>query len=184
MSTGDLTDEQIAGHTREWISRVVIGCNFCPFAAKAVLRKSIRYVTHRETTVKNTLELFLQELEYLESNEGTETTLIILPFDFTDFADYLDLVEEAEELLYQEGYEGIYQVASFHPAYCFAGESPDDASNYTNRSVYPMLHILREDSITEALEHFKDPEKIPERNISFARSKGVAYLESLRAACI
>jgi hypothetical protein len=84
----------------------------------------------------------------------------------------------------QEGYEGTYQLASFHPDYCFEGEDKNDAANYTNRSVYPMLHLLREDSITKALALYKNPELIPEHNIQLAREKGLLYMQMLRAACL
>ncbi|HMC87200.1 MAG TPA: DUF1415 domain-containing protein, partial [Chitinophagaceae bacterium] len=97
---------------------------------------------------------------------------------------YLELVRLAEKLLKQEGYQGIYQVASFHPLYCFAGAPADDPANYTNRSVYPMLHLLREESVEQAIANYPNPEKIPERNILFARSKGIAYMKKLRDACL
>ena len=79
----------------------------------------------------------------------------------------------------KSGYEGVYQLASFHPLYRFAGSKADDAANYTNRSVYPMLHLLREASIEKALQHYADPEQIPENNIRFARGKGVLYMKAL-----
>ena len=93
---------------------------------------------------------------------------------------YLDLVEMAEDLIEEEDYEGVYQVASFHPDYLFAGSDSEDPANYTNRSPYPMLHLLREESIEKALEHYSgDPDEIPERNIRFAREKGLAYMKRL-----
>lgn len=163
---------------------MVIGCNFCPFAAKAMLRKSIRYVVMQDATLESSLEAFLEELQYLDRTDDIETTLVIFPNNFADIEQYLDLVEFAETLASDQGYDGIYQVASFHPDYCFAGSDNDDPANYTNRSIYPMLHILREDSITSVLENFPDPEGIPQRNIHFAQQKGLAYMQLLRAACI
>ena len=163
---------------------MVIGCNFCPFAAKAMLRKSIRYVVLPEVTLESSLEAFVEELRYLDRTDDIETTLVIFPNHFADFEQYLDLVELAEALAADQGYDGIYQVASFHPDYCFADSDNDDTANYTNRSIYPMLHILREDSITNVLENFPDPEGIPQRNIDFAQRKGLAYMQVLRAACI
>ena len=163
---------------------MVIGCNFCPFAAKAMLRKSIRYVVLPEVTLESSLEAFVEELRYLDRTDDIETTLVIFPNHFADFEQYLDLVELAETLAADQGYEGIYQVASFHPDYCFADSDNGDPANYTNRSIYPMLHILREDSITNVLENFPDPEGIPQRNIDFAHQKGLAYMQVLRAACI
>jgi hypothetical protein len=87
-------------------------------------------------------------------------------------------------MIKKSGYEGIYQVASFHPAYLFAGSSMNDAANYTNRSPYPMLHILREESVSRAIESYPDTHKISEKNTAFARGKGLAYMQSLRNACM
>ncbi len=179
-----MTQETIIQQTINWIQSVVIGCNFCPFAAKALLKKSVRYAVLPSANNKGVLEKLIQEMYHLDGDEDIETTFIILPENFGDFNAYLSLVEMAEKLMEQEDYEGIYQLASFHPQYCFAGEDINDAANYTNRSPYPMLHILREDSITEALEHFPNPEGIPEKNIAFARSKGLAYMHLLLTACM
>ena len=126
----------------------------------------------------------VNELQNLDKNESVETTLIIFKNDFTNFETYLALVDSAQELLEQKGYEGIYQLASFHPEYCFNGADVNDAANYTNRSIYPMLHLLREESITKALRLYKNPELIPEHNILLARQKGVLYMQMLRAACL
>jgi hypothetical protein len=98
------------------------------------------------------------------------------------FDDYLDLVSLAEDRLKRNDYEGIYQVASFHPLYLFTNSDENDPANYTNRSIYPMLHLLREESIDKVLENYKDPESIPTRNINFAREKGLAYMKMLRDA--
>lgn len=149
-----------------------------------MLRKSIRYVVLPEATLENTLALVLEELQYLDRMEDIETTLLILPNRFADFEDYLDLVGLAEDLSIDQEYEGIYQIASFHPDYCFAGSDNNDPANYTNRSPYPMLHLLREDSITKAIEHYPDPEGIPARNIAYSKEKGLQYMRLLRAACL
>jgi hypothetical protein len=170
--------------TQNWIQKVVIGGNFCPFASKEFVNKSIHYQVDESGDTANCLELLITECERLDQQTEIATTLLILPKGFEDFEKYLDLVWMAEELLSDQGYEGIYQVASFHPDYCFAGTNPDDASNYTNKSLYPMLHLLREDSITEALGHYPEPEKIPERNIVYAREKGSAYFIALLKDCI
>ncbi|MFN0173219.1 MAG: DUF1415 domain-containing protein [Saprospiraceae bacterium] len=178
-----MTESAVIAQTTQWINSVVIGCNFCPFAAKAVLRQSIRYVVLQETTIENALEALVDELRFLDRTEDIETTLLIFPKHFADFEDYLDLVELAENLSIEQGYEGVYQIASFHPDYCFAGADEDDPANYTNRSPYPMLHLLREDSISKVLDHYIDPEGIPDRNIAFAQGKGLKYMQLLRAAC-
>src|SRR5687768_2869041 len=106
-------DETIISQTTAWIKSVVIDCNFCPFAAKAMLRKSVRYVVQRNATVENTLETFFAELKHLDASEEIETTLIILPEGFGNFRKYLDLVGKAEKINSDHGYDGVYQIASF-----------------------------------------------------------------------
>ena len=162
----------------------MIACNFCPFAAKALAKKSVRYIVIETNDFKTALTTLANEFEFLNSNENIETSFIIFSEGFADFLQYLDLVDKGERLLTKENYEGIYQLASFHPQYLFAGSNENDASNYTNRSPYPMLHILREDSITKALENFDDPDSIPEKNIDYTKTKGLAYMKMLAEACM
>lgn len=178
------TSEQIIEQTKKWITDVVIGCNFCPFAAKVVRQQTVFFKVETAAAVNVCLESFLQEVTRLDKDETIETSFLIFPDTFKNFDDYLDLVSVAENLLKQYGYSSIYQLASFHPQYRFAGVPDDDAANYTNRSVYPMLHLLRETSIDKALEHYDNPEEIPERNINFAREKGTNYMKFLRNFCI
>jgi uncharacterized protein len=179
-----ITDEQVIEQTKKWINDVVVGCNFCPFAANAVKQQSINYHVENSTDATICLQSFLQELIRLDDNINIETSFLIFPYAFKIFDDYLDIVTVAEKLLQQNGYEGIYQLASFHPLYQFAHSTQNDAANYTNKSVYPMLHLLREESIDKALEHYKNPEDIPERNINFARERGEVYMKMLRDGCI
>jgi len=178
-----LTKSIVIEQTKKWIKSVVIDMNFCPFAAKAFLKKQIRYTVLTKTDLKQTLEILVKELQYLNVNEDVETTFIIFPRAFVDFENYLDMLETAQELLEQEGYEGIYQLASFHPDYNFEGTDYNDPANYTNRSIYPMLHLLREDSISKALTLYKNSELIPQHNIELARKKGLVYMKMLREAC-
>ena len=177
------TDALLIGQTKKWVDDVVIGCNFCPFAAQVVKQQSIHYRVEHSEDMASCLQTFLDEMEHLDSDDTIETVILIFPNSFPLFDDYLDLVSDAEALLAEKGYEGIYQVASFHPNYLFEGAPSNDAANYTNRSVYPMLHLLREASIDEALVSFKHPEKIPERNIEFARKKGWLYMKQLKDNC-
>lgn len=173
----------IINQTKKWIANVVIGCNFCPFAAREMKKNSIHYEVTIATTTEDILQQLLLEFERLDTNEPIETSFLIFPDSFEDFHDYLNLVSLAEKLLDKEGYEGIYQIASFHPLYCFSGSDEDDAANYTNRSPYPMLHLLREESMEKALENFSEPESIPEKNIAFTREKGTAWMKMLREKC-
>lgn len=175
---------QVISQTKKWITEVVVGCNFCPFAAREIKKNSIHYQVETATELDECLQAFLKECQRLDKEEMIETSLLIFTDAFHAFADYLELLDLAEKLLKQYKYEGIYQVASFHPLYCFAGAPEDDAANYTNRSVYPMLHLLREESIEQALQRYPDPEQIPERNIHFAREKGAAYMKMLRDSCV
>ena len=176
--------DKIIEQTKKWISDVVVRCNFCPFAAKVVKQQTIYYQVESSGDVATCLAALLQQAKQLDDEKNIETGFLILPYSFGDFDDYLDLVSKAEQLLKKNGYEGIYQLASFHPLYRFAGSSETDAANYTNRSVYPMLHLLREESIDKALEQYNSPENIPERNINFTREKGLVYMRMLRDACL
>lgn len=177
-------EDKIIAQTKEWIQSVVIGCNFCPFAAKAVLRDSIRYVVINEPDLELNLHTFMDEIHFLDASETIETTFIIFPDHYADFEEYLHLVSLAEDLASEHEYDGVYQIASFHPEYCFADAKADDPANFTNRSIFPMIHLLREDSITAAIEHYPDAEGIPDRNIAFSREKGLQYMKQLRAACL
>jgi len=177
-----MNPEQRIDRTKKWIIDVVIGCNFCPFAANVVKQKTIFYKVEEDTDIETCLDSFAQEMERLDNDSTIETSLLIFPNAFQQFDDYLDLLSLAEKLLKRKGYEGIYQLASFHPLYLFANSDENDPANYTNRSIYPMLHLLREESIDKALAYYKDPESIPARNINFAKEKGLSYMKMLRDA--
>ncbi|RYY89704.1 MAG: DUF1415 domain-containing protein [Chitinophagaceae bacterium] len=177
------TDAQLLiAHTKKWIVDVVVGCNFCPFALREVKRDSIRFEVV-DGDKKKVLQELGRALELMDAQPEVETMFLVLPHNFGRFTDYLKLVDSAERSLRQSGHEGIYQVASFHPDYLFAGSSSTDAANYTNRSPYPMLHLLREESVSRAVDSHPDPMKIPERNMAFAREKGLAYMQRLWKAC-
>lgn len=176
--------QQIIDQTKKWISDVVVGCNFCPFAANVLKQQTVHYQVETSDAINICLASFLKEITRLDNEKNIETIFLIFPNSFGQLDDYLDLVLLAENLLKQNGYVGIYQLASFHPLYRFANSPENDAANYTNRSVYPMLHLLREESIDKALEHYKDPGNIPDRNIDFAREKGLTYMKMLRDACL
>lgn len=178
------TTAHIIAQTKKWITDVVVGCNFCPFAAREVKKNSIYYRVETGTSQELCLKTFLEECTRLDKDPAIETSFIIFPNAFQVFNNYLQLVSGAEKMIKERGYEGIYQVASFHPAYRFADAQDDDAANYTNRSVYPMLHLLREERIEQALERYANPELIPGRNIDFARKKGLTYMKMLRDACL
>ena len=179
-----MDQELIIAQTKKWILDVVIGCNFCPFAAKEYRLDTIHYHVSAASGHENALYELLMQCKRLDEQKDICTTLILFPDAYHDFGYYLDLVSLAEELIEAEGYSGVYQVASFHPDYIFEGTNDNSPENYTNRSVYPMLHILRENSITEAISKYKDPEQIPMRNIEYSRKKGLEFMKGLRNACM
>lgn len=178
-----ISTEEAITQTQRWIKSVVIDCNFCPFASKVYNNQTIRYSVSDVTDQKDALSLTSQLFGLLDEDPKTETAFLIFTEGFKSFDDYLSLVKKADRLLVKEDYEGIYQVASFHPEYCFQGAAEDDAANYTNRSPYPMLHFLREESVEKALKFFTHPETIPENNVTFAREKGLPYMQMLLSAC-
>lgn len=170
-------------HTQKWVKEVIMKYNICPFARKEVENNSIRYVVIEQTKIKMVIKNLISECELLNTQDKVETSLLILPRGFEGFYDYLNLVDRANDALLDNGYEGQYQLASFHPDYCFEDAPQDDVANYTNRSPYPTLHIIREASMEKALSEYRDPESIPERNIAFARKKGCDFFEKLLAQC-
>lgn len=177
------SDQNIIDQTQCWVKNIIIGHNFCPFAKREMERESIRYRVNHSTDLEPALQAMIDECAHLDDNDATETTLLIFPEGFQDFENYLDLVELGEKLIADQDYEGIYQFASFHPDYCFAGAEQNDAANYTNRSPYPMLHLIREASMEQALKHHPEPEKIPERNVEHARELGLEEMKRQLEEC-
>jgi uncharacterized protein len=169
--------------TQTWLSSIIIAHNICPFAKREQERGSIRFNVDQNTDMEACLMNLMQECARLDSESDIETTLLIYANAFQVFDDYLDFLALTEELLIDQGYEGVYQLASFHPEYCFDGASLDDPANYTNRSPYPMLHLLRETSIERAVSSYPDVENIPQRNIALTRQLGLDKVKTLLAAC-
>lgn len=170
-------------HTHAWLNKFIIHHRICPFAQAVVQANTLHYFMDESPDLAKNLENVILQAQHLDVQEVIETTLLLYPTQFVEFADFLDYVTLAEQLLLLQGYEGIYQLATFHPAYCFADAEQNDTANYTNRSPYPMLHLLRESSIESVLAHFPHPEKIPERNITLLRGLGEAKMQALLAAC-
>ena len=178
-----LNQKQIIESARWWVETVVIGLNLCPFAQEELINNRIRFVVSDATTEEQLLASLHTELALLDSNKAIETTLLIHPDVLADFDDYNQFLDYVDNLLAQMSYKGIYQVASFHPDYQFAGTNPDDAENYTNRSPYPMLHLLREASLERAIASYPDADKIPERNIALMETMGAEKLKAVLQAC-
>ena len=165
--------------TQQWLQQVIIDLNFCPFAKKEFVNQSIYYHVSEKEQCKSALIELLEQCNYLHQNPEIETTLLIYRQGFRDFNRFLDLVDYANDLLVEEKFEGVFQIATFHPEYCFADADYDEASNYTNRSPYPTLHLLREQSMARVLSVYKNPEDIPDNNIALANQKGANYFKRL-----
>jgi len=155
--------------------------NLCPFAKAVHVKEQIKYVVSEATTVEQLLEDLAQELEFLAevSREKTDTTLLIHPDVLNDFLDYNDFLELADQLLEDLDLDGELQIASFHPQYQFAGTDIDDVTNFTNRSPYPTLHLIREDSIDEAVKAFPEAEAIFETNMQTMEKLGTDGWEKI-----
>jgi uncharacterized protein len=171
-----LDERSVIALTRSWIEKAVIGLNLCPFAKPIFASDLIRYcVSGAQSTDALRVEL-VSELNTLRAVDASavETTLLIHPRVLGDFAEYNAFLDEADAAVAELGLTGVLQVASFHPRYQFSGTDPDDIENYTNRSPYPMLHLLRESSIERAVAAMSDPAEIYERNIETMRRLGHA----------
>ncbi|WP_249979112.1 DUF1415 domain-containing protein [Vreelandella olivaria] len=178
------TDNKIAEQTLAWVRSFIVEHNICPFASRELERSSIRVGVVRSKKMEVALEELVAEIEWLNEHPETETTLLVFPTLFKSFDHYLDYVELAESLLAEQGYEGTYQLATFHPDYCFADAGPDDVANYTNRSPYAMVHLLREASVEKAIAFYGDTSLIPERNITHLNALGDATVEEQLQRCL
>lgn len=161
--------------TRDWVEHFVIALNLCPFAKKPAIEGRIRFVVFDGEDPSVLGEKLAEELLFLLNTdpEITETTLLIHPQVLTDFESYNDYLDVWEELLQGLELEGELQIASFHPGYQFAGTDPGDPENYTNRSPFPMLHLIREASVSKAVDLYPDIEGIPSRNIDRLNELGL-----------
>jgi hypothetical protein len=168
------SNEAIIAAMQLWLERAVIGLNLCPFAKAVHVKKQIRYAVSSATTPEALLDDLISELELLaeSSAEKIDTTLLILPNVLGDFLDYNDFLDIADETLEELDLAGELQIASMHPRYQFADTQPDDMENYTNRSPYPALHLLRESSVDKAVAAFPEADQIFEKNIETMKKLG------------
>ena len=171
--------DAITESVRHWVESFVVGLNLCPFAGRELRQERIRFVVTWSSTEAELLASLQSELECLDSDPAIETTLLIHPRVLQDFGDYNQFLETADDLLSAMDVDGIYQVASFHPHYQFAGTAVADVENYTNRSPYPLLHLLREQSLERSIASYPDTEQIPLRNIELMKRLGIARLKQL-----
>ncbi|WP_233803616.1 DUF1415 domain-containing protein [Paraburkholderia sp. HP33-1] len=173
--------DAVIAATRHWLTEAVIGLNLCPFAKAVHVKGQIRYAVSEADSLEAVLTDLEAELQTLVAADPADidTTLLILPRAFSDFLDFNDCLFFADRLIQQLKLEGVIQIASFHPHYQFEGSAPDDIENYTNRAPYPILHLLREDSIERAVQAFPDAEEIYERNQETLRRIGLAGWDAL-----
>ena len=179
------SSEHAVAEVRAWVERAVIGLNLCPFAKGVQVKHLIRYVATEATDTDALREALVAELERLRGADSTtlETTLLVHPWVLQAFLDYNDFLDEADAVVEAMGLEGVIQVASFHPDYQFAGTSPDDMGNATNRAPYPTLHLIRETSIDRAVAAFPEADAIYDTNIATMESLGTAGWAKLRRQC-
>lgn len=174
ISTSDAYANVVA-ETRDWLTKAVIGLNLCPFAKAVQVKDQIRFAVSDATDAEGVLTDLQDELALLAESdpEKIDTTLLIIPDALDDFLDFNDFEELSDRLLKRMRLVGELQVATFHPLFQFADTQPDDIENYTNRSPYPILHLLREDSIDRAVESFPDAAEIYEKNIDTMNKLGL-----------
>lgn len=168
------SSNEVIESTRRWLEKAVIGLNLCPFAKAVHTKKQVRYVVSTAETASVLRQELAAELQTLQQSdpEVIDTTLLIHPWVLTDFLDYNDFLDVANATVAKLGLEGSIQIASFHPQYQFADTAADDISNFTNRSPYPILHLLREESIERAVAAIPEASDIFEKNIETMRRLG------------
>jgi hypothetical protein len=161
--------------TVNWLEKAVIGLNLCPFAKGVHVKDQIHYVVSTAQDAEGVAHDLHRELEALaEANpDKRDTTLLILPQALHDFLDFNDFLEIADEMIDELDLGGILQVASFHPLFQFEGTTVDDVTNCTNRAPYPILHLLREESIDKAVEAFPEADAIYEKNMETLGALGL-----------
>lgn len=175
--------------SRRWVETVVVRHGLCPFASRVLANDGLRFVVSEATTSEALVGDLIDELLYLnqQSREVVETSLLIHPYVLTDFQSYNDFLDVVDATIEETGLHGVVQVASFHPDYQFADSDEDDAANYSNRSPFPMLHLLREAGIDEAVRDWtakgRSMDDIPVNNVEALRRMGSSLLEKQLLAC-
>lgn len=176
-------NDVVLHNVREWLTSMVVGLNLCPFAKNELVDNRIQFVMTQANTPEQLLQSLVEQLQCLDAAPSIATTVLIHPNVLQDFFDYNDFLGHADALLAQMGWEGVYQLASFHPQYQFAGTQPEDAENFTNRAPYPLLHLLREADVERAIASHPDVSKIPQRNIAHMEEVGADTLQNMLDRC-
>lgn len=174
MNAAAIDPDLAVADTRRWLERAVIGLNLCPFAKAVHVKGQVHHAVFDGDDLDALMARLLAEAQALVDTDPAErdTTLLVVPGALHDFLDFNDWVSRAEKRLRRAGHEGVLQLASFHPQFQFAGTEVDDIGNATNRSPYPTLHLLREDSVARAVEAFPEAADIFERNIDRLEALG------------
>lgn len=171
--------DRVRIETSRWLEDIVIGLNLCPFARLEWENNRVRIHVSEAETVEQLLEALVAELNYLLTHDKVETSLVVHPDVLTNFDDYNQFLDHADNVIRELELEGILQIASFHPDYQFQDTEFLDLDNFTNRSPYPMLHLLREDSLEAAIERHPDPEGIPDRNVERLKEVGLDSIQAI-----
>jgi len=168
---------------KNWLQEIVIDLNLCPFAKREWQKKAIRFQVSPARAEQQLLQDLVIELALLKKEPSIETTLLIHPDVLQDFDTYNQFLSFAEQVIESMNMSGQFQIASFHPDYQFAATKPEDAQNYTNRSPYPMLHILRESSLNKAIDAHANTEQIPQENIALMNKLGAQEMVKRLQQC-
>jgi hypothetical protein len=174
MSAQTLADSRVLAHTRRWLERAVVGLNLCPFAKSVYAKEQVHYVVYNGVDEAEFLALLRGQLAELAASDPQQrdTTLLIAPVLCPEFLDFNAMLARAQRVLRKSRLEGVLQIASFHPGYVFADAAPEDMANYTNRAPFPMLHLLREESVSRAVTAYPQAQEIYGRNIATLRALG------------
>ena len=181
MTNDCASPEAVIAATQRWVERAVIGLNLCPFAKGVQAKRQVHYAVSQADDAQALLADLKQALLDLQASdaEQRDTTLLIAPLAIPDFLDFNDFLGRADQLLRKMRLDGVFQIASFHPQYQFADAAPDDISHFTNRAPYPILHLLREESMDRAVAAFPDAALIYEHNMETLRALGHAGWQAL-----
>ena len=170
-------NQKIISRVHYWIEEAVIGLNLCPFAKFVYQQQKVRCVVSESKNVDALMLELYQQCQYLIETPEIETTLLIIPHQLQEFADFNQILDQVDALIERYAWVGVFQIASFHPNYQFNNTRLEDRENWSNRSPFPILHILRESSIEQALSFHQNPEKIPETNIQKLKAMGVTEFD-------
>jgi uncharacterized protein len=173
------TDDVFINSVIQWFEKAVLGLNLCPFAFRPYKQGKIHFELSKAADDESCLTDVYDNLLKMEKDESIETMILIIPNHLTHFNDYNQFMALAELLLEQQGWEGVFQIASFHPDYCFEGSEADDRANWTNRSPFPLLHLIREQSISDVIDANANVEQVPHTNIKKLNSLDDAAMREI-----